>query len=123
LEGPFAGYNVIVDLGIFMGEFIILRRPRVRWEMDQGEPSKSVLSQSAGYRKPCLAGFPRGWTNKVIESGNECIEDSHQASKVGDPASDFTNVVLRVVRSALYLARLPDGNDSIIFEDSSNEPL
>jgi hypothetical protein len=122
-EGAFAGYNVMVDLGIFMGEYIILRRPRLRWEMDQGEPNKSVSSQRAGYRKPCLMGFPRGWTNDVIQSGNGCIEGSHQTSKVGDRASDSTNVVLRVVRSALYTARLPDGDDPFIFGDSSQEPL
>jgi hypothetical protein len=32
----YAGCNVMVDLGIFMGEFMILKRPKLYWEMYQG---------------------------------------------------------------------------------------
>jgi hypothetical protein len=122
-EGPFAGYNVMVDLGIFMGEYIILRRPRLRWELDQGDPGKPASSQHKGYRRPCLAGFPHRWTKDVMQSGFACVADSRKASKIGENPRYPLNVTLRVVKSALYHARLPDGSDPIIFGDSSNEQL
>lgn len=122
-EGPFAGYNVMIDLGIFMGEYIILKRPRVHWTMNRGEPNKSASAQPIGYKRPCLAGFPNGWTDNILQSGYGCVADSNDASKLGVSAVSSTSVVLRVVKSALYVARLPEGDGPIIFGDSSHEQL
>ena len=114
----------MIDLGIFMGEYVILRRSLIRWEMDQGGGREPASLKSKGYQRPCLAGFPRQWTNDVLESGYGCIADSREASKIGyDRGSHPPNAVVQAVKFALYLARLPEGLDPIVFGDTSNEQL
>jgi hypothetical protein len=36
--GSYTGYNVIIDVGIFVGEFVICKRPQTRWEPTQKAP-------------------------------------------------------------------------------------
>ena len=31
-EGAYAGYNTMLDLGIFLGEYLIAKRPKLYWE-------------------------------------------------------------------------------------------
>jgi hypothetical protein len=45
----YAGYNTMIDLGIFMGEFIILKRPKLFWEIYQGhEIEPAISARSSG---------------------------------------------------------------------------
>src|SRR5580704_1000655 len=34
--GEYAGYNVMVDVGIFIGEYLIAKRPQLCWEIYRG---------------------------------------------------------------------------------------
>jgi hypothetical protein len=37
-SGSYTGYNVIIDVGIFIGEFVICKRPQTHWEPTQKAP-------------------------------------------------------------------------------------
>jgi hypothetical protein len=52
-----AGWNVIFDLAIFLGEFAIKENPALHWEMYTDIPS-GLRKEDDRYRKPIIAGFP-----------------------------------------------------------------
>jgi hypothetical protein len=52
-----AGWNVIFDLAIFLGEFVIKENPALHWEMYRDVPS-GLRKENDRYRKPIIAGFP-----------------------------------------------------------------
>jgi hypothetical protein len=61
--GAGAGCNVVFDIGIALGEFIIVNCPKLRWDMD---PISAVLPKTArerqrflgsGFQRPQLTGF------------------------------------------------------------------
>lgn len=61
--GVYAGCNVVFDIGITLGEFIIANCPKLRWAMD---PTSALLPNTAreskrsfgtGYQRPELTGF------------------------------------------------------------------
>jgi hypothetical protein len=57
-----AGWNVIFDLAIFLGEFAINENSTLHWEMYTDVPS-GLRKENHIYRKPVIAGFPErpGW--------------------------------------------------------------
>jgi hypothetical protein len=68
--GPRRGLNVILDLGIFIGDFAIHENPALRWEMDtDSEPGRTRRDEQ--FQRPVLAaatacrGFPRDVINEV----------------------------------------------------------
>jgi len=118
--GPFVGYNLAIDLGIFMGEYVIFRQPEISWDVYRGHPADKAASHSAGYLKPCLAGFPRQTTSDVIVHGYGCLADGRQARKLGaHPALRGSDLLISSVKSALHSAR----NKSFVRGDSNNEQL
>jgi hypothetical protein len=121
-EGQNAGLNVAVDLGIFMGEYCILKRPKLYWEMYQGHAIEPATFRSTGYRRPCLAGFRGLWKSDTITAGYECLANSRGLAKIGHSNLSYRkNVVVECVKSILYDARLADADQ--FMEDSSHEPL
>jgi hypothetical protein len=63
--GVNAGYNVVFDMGILLGESIIASCPNIRWDFD---PISSLLPRTAkwersqeglGFQRPQLTGYPR----------------------------------------------------------------
>jgi len=54
------GYSVIFDLGIFIGEFVIEKRPWCRWELTQETPDKPSINKSIAKLRPALF-FHRKW--------------------------------------------------------------
>lgn len=123
-EGGYAGYNVMIDLGIFLGEYLIAKRPRLYWEIYRGHALEPATFKSTGYMRPHLGGMPRGWGCDVLMPGYALIassrEDAHLRLDEPPPEKD---VLIRTAKSDLYLSNLPDGDDPIIIGDSSNEPL
>ena len=53
-EGALAGYNVMIDLGIFEGEYLIIKRPKLRWEIYRGHEIETETFNSIDFMKPCL---------------------------------------------------------------------
>ena len=54
--GEHIGINAVWDLGIYVGECIIARRPSAHWELDTGGPDP-VSCEAVGYQRPCVAGL------------------------------------------------------------------
>jgi hypothetical protein len=48
------GYSVIFDLGIFIGEFVIDKRPWCRWALMQETPDKPWIKRSIAKLQPAL---------------------------------------------------------------------
>jgi hypothetical protein len=123
-EGDYAGYNVMIDIGIFLGEYLISKRPRLHWVIYQGHKEEPETIGSTGYRRPSLGGMPRGWIDDVLTTGCGLLAGSRDSSHLRFDAYKMeTRVLVRRAKSVLYLANLPDGDDPIIVGDSRNEQL
>jgi hypothetical protein len=57
-SGEHVGINVVWDLGTYIGECVIARRPRVHWDLNTGNPDPVSL-EALGFQRPCLSG--PGW--------------------------------------------------------------
>jgi hypothetical protein len=122
--GALAGYNVTIDLGIFLGEYLIAKRPRLFWDIYRGHAIEPATYDSDGYLRPHLSGMPRGWACDVLRLSLGAVAHSRQNSKIGrDRMFIEKDVLIRVARGELYASRLPDGDSPIIFGDSKNEPI
>lgn len=125
--GRYAGYNVMVDIAIFIGEYLISKRPRLCWEIHRGELSSEtgkVIGNNLA--RPIIGGFPkpRLWKRDVFQSGYGIIADWRNRSKLGGNRVVYKLDTLACrMKTTLYLANIPDGNYKFIFGDYSNEPL
>lgn len=54
--GPFHGLNVVNDIGIFVGDYIIARCPGVYWDMCYGDGTKRDYERLS-FGEPCLYGL------------------------------------------------------------------
>lgn len=123
-EGVYAGYNVMIDIGIFLGEYLISKRPRLHWDIYRGHVEEPATFRSVGYMRPHLGGMPRGGACDVLTSGYGVVATSRNRCVIGrNHYYDEKDVLVRVAKEQLYYSRLPDGNEPIIIRDSKNEPL
>jgi hypothetical protein len=121
-ENEHAGYNVIIDIGIFLGEYLIAKRPRLFWEIYRGHELEPESVNSSDYLKPCLGGMPRLWKSFPLMTGYGAVRSSRYLALIGHHSASG-GILVGIAKSALYRSRLPDGNDAIVLGDSSNEPL
>ncbi len=56
--GEHIGTNVVWDLGTYIGECVIARRPRAHWDLNTGDPDLVSL-EAIGFQRPCVSG--PGW--------------------------------------------------------------
>lgn len=123
-EGVYAGYNVMIDIGIYIGEYLISKRPRLYWDIYRGHVEEPATFRSVGYMRPHLGGMPRGGACDVLTSGYGTVAGSRELSVIGCGGPYLEqNVLIRVAKAQLYYSRLPDGDEPIIIGDSTNEPL
>jgi hypothetical protein len=54
--GEHIGINVVWDLGTYIGECVIARRPRAHWDLNTGNPDPVSL-EALGYQRPCVSGL------------------------------------------------------------------
>jgi hypothetical protein len=54
--GEHVGTNVVWDLGTYIGECVIARRPRGRWDLNTGNPDPISL-EAIGFQRPCVSGL------------------------------------------------------------------
>jgi hypothetical protein len=124
-EGEYAGYNVMIDIGIFLGEYLISKRPRLHWEIYRGHEVEPETIGSPGYMRPHLGGMPRKWGCDVLRDGGYgAIVGSREESQIQlDGRRRQTGGLISTAKAALYHANFPDGAEPIIIGDSSNEQL
>jgi len=120
----YAGYNVMVDIGIFVGEYLIAKRPQLRWEIYRGHPNEDGELIGPNLQRPHLGGFPRGWGDDVLGLGDGIVTTVRLMSHIGHSrAIGDHDGLIRHCRSSLYLSNVPDNEQPFVFGDYSNEPI
>jgi hypothetical protein len=124
-KGEHAGYNVMIDIGIFLGEYLISKRPRLHWEIYRGHVVEPETFGSPGYMRPHLGGMPRGWGCDVLRDGGYgAIVGSREESQIQlSGRHRQTAGFIITAKAALYHANFPDGDEPIVIGDSRDEQL
>jgi hypothetical protein len=122
--GEYAGYNVMVDIGIFIGEHLIAKRPKLYWEIYRGHRDDDGEMSGPNLKRPQLGGFPRGWGDDVLGLGYEVIAGSRTRPHIGhSPNVGDPDGMIKQCKTSLRLANVPDDGTPFIFGDYSNEPI
>lgn len=122
--GEYIGYNVMVDIGIFLGEYLIAKRPKLHWDIYRGHPDEDGKLTGLNLKRPQLGGFPRQWRKDVLGLGYGSVAgarlDSHigQFRRFNDPDG-----LIKHCKTSLHLANVPDDDRPFLFGDYSNEPI
>ena len=82
-EGQYVGYNVLYDIAIFIGEYLIFKRPKLRWELYRGPKAGSGETVSINLYRPHIGGFTRYWEDDVLNVAYLAIVQSRNGSKIG----------------------------------------
>jgi hypothetical protein len=78
-----AGCNVMVDLAIFIGEYMIVQRPFLHWFCSFLCPDGFVPQSIPEYGRPHIGGFPRPWQMNVFQMGSGTILAGRTRSELG----------------------------------------
>ena len=105
-EDAYAGFNVMTDIGIFLGEYLIAKRPRLGWEIYRGHEIEPTTFESAQFMKPCLGGFPRFWKGFVLETGMGAVVNARGLATIGDRMSR-TRTLIHGAQKIFSLQILP----------------
>ena len=118
----YAGFNVMIDLGIFQGEYLIFKQPRLAWGIDKGQDVEPTTYSSTQFMKPCLNGMPRYWNGFPLREGASAVINARGLATVGDQMSRGAGLITSA-KQVLYLSHVPDGEDPAIIGDYRNEPI
>jgi hypothetical protein len=55
--GEYAGYNVMVDIAILLGEYLISKRPQLHWKIYRGHPDEEGKLTGNNIARPILGAF------------------------------------------------------------------
>jgi hypothetical protein len=121
-DAAYAGLNVIVDIGIFQGEYLIAKRPKLYWEIYRGRQVEPTTFGSIHFMKPCLGGFPRFWNGFPLRAGAGAIINGRGLATVGNHMARNASLILDAKQN-LHLSNFPDGKDPLIVGDYRNEQL
>jgi hypothetical protein len=123
-EGTNAGLNVIIDIAIFIGEYLISKRPRLHWEIYRGPHPGSGEKSGSNKFRPCVGGFPRYWTGRVLPDAFDAIICAHDNATFQYPQpKSRLNFIISNCQTYLALANVPNDSTISISGDYSNEPL
>ena len=123
-RGEYGGYNVMVDIGILIGEYLIAKRPQLHWEIYRGHPDEDGELTGPNLKRPQLSGFPRGWGDDLLGLGYGVVADSRMRSHIGHrPSVGDPDGMIKQCKSSLYLANVPDDDKAFIVGDCTNEPI
>jgi hypothetical protein len=117
-----AGFNVMIDIGIFHGEYLITKRPQLRWEIYRGREIEPATFESIQFMKPCLGGFPRFWTGFSLMAGAGALMNARGLATVGDRMSRSRTLILDAQKN-LHLSNIAEGEDPVVIGDYRNERL
>lgn len=118
----YAGFNVMIDIGIFLGEYLIAKHPRLAWEINRGHEFEPTTFESTSFMKPCIGGFPRFSKGFVLKDGFGAVVNARGLSTIGDRMS-CTRALVHAAQSNLQFANLPEGENPVILGDFRNEQL
>jgi hypothetical protein len=83
--GQYASYNTMFDIGIYLGEYVIAKRPHIHWVMYEGHEIEPATFCSMGYQRPGLAGFVGGGVDDAIKMGVTYSAEQRQYTDIGSP--------------------------------------
>jgi hypothetical protein len=116
-EGAFAGYNVMIDIAIFQGEYLIVKRPRLRWEIYRGHEIEPETFNSIYFMKPCLGCNDLLLKHQAFSIGCSSIVNGQALSTIG--RTDWTRDLLILnAQSTLHATKLP-----YVIGDYRDEPI
>ncbi|MGQ0682916.1 hypothetical protein [Bradyrhizobium sp.] len=122
--GEYIGCNVMVDIGIFLGEYLIAKRPQLHWEIYRGYLDEDRELTGPNLKRPQLGGFPRGWGVDVFGLGYGAVVEARQMAHVGhDPLVGDRDGLIKHCKAKLHLANVPDDGTPFVVGDYSNEPI
>lgn len=119
----YAGYNVMVDIAIFLGEYLISKRPRLHWEIYRGHLNEEGKLSGNNLARPIIGGFPqpRQWKHDGFQDGYGAIAGSRQRARIGNVHRP--GALINRLKTTLHLAGIPDGDYPFTFGDYRDEPL
>jgi hypothetical protein len=117
-EAP--SYSVLFDLGIFVGEFVIDKRPWCYWELTQGTPDKHWVKRSIAKLGPELRFHPAADAMSAMNTPWCVITDKQRVITDKRPGAFLLRArrgeFIRSIKRFLYNARTayePDQNFSL----------
>ena len=122
-NGKFIGCNLIFDIGLYIGEYLIKKRSFLHWDMYKYNNVIGDMNKSQFYNKPFIAG-------SFYEIGNVIFCPFWECSNAVGSELIFSNVKINksdtlraFVSQAIYMADIPAHAQMQITEDVKNGPL
>jgi hypothetical protein len=114
-EGALAGCNVMVDLAIFIGEYLIAQRPRLRWICPLDCPKGLVLEDVPDFGRPHIGGYVHPWRTNLFQMGMGDLLTARMRSEIGhNLMTTQRNVVIENCEQCLKMADAPDDGKPFI---------
>ena len=122
-EGPYVGYNVMMDIGVFLGEYLVSKRPKLGWEIYRGNDNIPTNRLEVEYLKPCLGGIPL-FPIFPLNTAFGVVANSHQRALIqSNYDHTLPDALIIGAKSALYMSRMMADPNTVVIGDSSNECL
>lgn len=106
-EGAYAGYNVMIDIGIFQSEYLIVRRPQLRWEIYRGHEIEPATFDSIDFLKPCLGCDGLLQKHSALRVGWSCIANARARSTIGRTDWLPGDLLVSNTKSVLHANKIP----------------
>jgi hypothetical protein len=119
----YASYNVMFDIGIYLGEYVIFKRPNVHWIMDEGDPTQPDTLHTICYRRPVLSGFVGGNAADALGVGLRYPDELRQYVDIGSLPGGRNDKIIEFLKWTLYLAALTPETVKLPIRDLRNERL
>ncbi len=124
-EGQYAGYNVIIDLSIFVGEYLISKRVNLYWDLFRGIDPENAESGNSNLYRPCLSGFPGYMKGDTFSPAYFAVYEVRKYAKEQYLLTNrrSPNSIVRDCQTKLVMAAIPNDGKPYMFGDTRNEPL
>lgn len=118
----FRSCNIIYDIGTYIGNYLIVKRPFLKWEMIKGTSFESFDRDFEYYNKPGLVGsyYPVG---DPLSCALHVCHNLSNNIYIGDSMHRSDNYLKRFIQSALHISSYTPENVPETVGDISNEPL
>jgi hypothetical protein len=126
--GKYRGYNVIVDIAIFLGEYLLTKRPRLHWAIYRERKTDRGEIIARNLNRPVLIGFPKPlfqeWQDDLfLKAYGSCARCRRRAKVFELHYEYYLEELTYQIKQDLHIAGLPDGEYEYVFGDFRNEPL
>jgi hypothetical protein len=126
--GKYRSFNVMADIGIFIGEYLISKRPRLHWDILRKWSNDRGKILGTNLNRPVIAGFPApvfaGRIEDPFASGYGSCADSRKDAKLSAfPNTYYLATLSYHMKQVLHFAGMPDGDYDFVVGDYRDEPL